>query len=69
MEKPFKGEHPGLSVFYKEGNDLFHTYSTYARGLDGLLVSNQLLDLTPLGRQDVPWKRHDEYDAKDLKSH
>lgn len=68
MEKPFKGEHPGLSVFYKEGTDLFHTYSTYARGLDGLLVSNQLLDFTPLGRQDVPWKRHDEYDAKDLKS-
>ncbi|KAH8793048.1 hypothetical protein F5882DRAFT_459799 [Hyaloscypha sp. PMI_1271] len=68
MEKPFKGEHPGLSVFYKEGNDLFHTYSTYARGLDGLLVTNQLLDLTPLGRQDVPWKRHDEYDSKDLKS-
>jgi predicted dithiol-disulfide oxidoreductase (DUF899 family) len=70
MEKPFKGEHPGLSVFYKEDNNLFHTYSTYARGLDALLVSNHLLDLTPLGRQTgIPWKRHDEYDAKDLKSH
>jgi len=64
MEKPFKGEHTGLSVFYKQGNNLFHTYSTYARGLDGLLVTNHLLDLTPLGRQDVNWKRHDEYESK-----
>jgi predicted dithiol-disulfide oxidoreductase (DUF899 family) len=64
MEKPFKGEHPGLSVFYREGNDLFHTYSTYARGLDGVLVTNSLLDLTPLGRQDVRWKRKDEYETE-----
>jgi predicted dithiol-disulfide oxidoreductase (DUF899 family) len=63
MEKPIKGEHPGLSVFYKEGNDLFHTYSTYARGLDGILVTNSLLDLTTLGRQKVNWKRHDEYET------
>ena len=64
MEKPFMGEHPGLSVFYREGNDLFHTYSTYARGLDGVLVTNSLLDLTPLGRQDVRWKRKDEYETE-----
>ncbi|KAE9379201.1 DUF899-domain-containing protein [Stipitochalara longipes BDJ] len=69
LEEPTKGEHPGLSVFYKEGNDIFHTYSTYARGLDSLLVTYHLLDLTPLGRVDIPQKRHDEYDAKDLKGH
>jgi predicted dithiol-disulfide oxidoreductase (DUF899 family) len=40
------------------------TYSTYARGLDCLLVTNHLLDLTPLGRQKINWKRHDEYEAE-----
>jgi len=66
MEKPTKGEHAGLSVFYMEGNDLFHTYSTYARGLDSLLVTYHLLDLTPLGRMEFAPKRHDEYSAEDL---
>jgi predicted dithiol-disulfide oxidoreductase (DUF899 family) len=63
-DPPVKGERPGLSVFLKEGGALFHTYSTYARGLDGLLVTNKLLDVTPLGRQDkgVYWKLHDEYE-------
>ncbi|RDL40744.1 Uncharacterized protein BP5553_00723 [Venustampulla echinocandica] len=60
-----KGEAPGLSVFFKEGDDIFHTYSTYERGLDILLGTHTLLDLTPLGRQDengpVDWKLHDEY--------
>jgi predicted dithiol-disulfide oxidoreductase (DUF899 family) len=64
MEKPYKGELPGLSVFYKEGEDLFHTYSTYARGLDGILVTHQLLDMTPIGRQGFDWKRHDEYETE-----
>ena len=60
-----KGDAPGLSVFFKEGNEVFHTYSTYARGLDPLLGTYRLLELTPLGRQDgngSDWKRHDEYD-------
>jgi predicted dithiol-disulfide oxidoreductase (DUF899 family) len=59
-----KGDGPGLSIFLKEGNEVFHTYSTYSRGLDGLLVTYKLLELTPLGRQDEDngeWKRHDEY--------
>ena len=62
-----KGEGPGLSVFFKEGDDIFHTYSTFARGLDTLLVTHRLLDLTPLGRQEdggMNWKFHDEYDTQ-----
>jgi predicted dithiol-disulfide oxidoreductase (DUF899 family) len=61
-------ELPGLSVFYKDENgDLFHTYSTYARGLDILVGAYNLLDLTPDGRDENPdstmdWvRRHDEY--------
>lgn len=60
-----KGEMPGLSVFWKDGDEVFHTYSTYARGLDNLLVTYRLLDMTPLGRQDDKmgeWKLHDEYE-------
>ncbi len=45
-------ELPGLSVFLREGDQVFHTYSTYARGLDILLFTLNYLDLTPLGRQD-----------------
>jgi predicted dithiol-disulfide oxidoreductase (DUF899 family) len=48
-----KGEMPGLSVFFKKDGEIYHTYSSYARGLDKLLVTLQLLDMTPLGRQDV----------------
>jgi predicted dithiol-disulfide oxidoreductase (DUF899 family) len=58
-----KGEGPGMSVFFKEGDEIFHTYSTYGRGLDTLLVTNRMLDITPLGRQDdIELKYHDEYD-------
>lgn len=52
-EHPFiKGELPGLSVFFRIGDDLFHTYSVYARGAEGLTDSYSLLDLTPYGRQE-----------------
>ncbi|HEV2045358.1 MAG TPA: thioredoxin family protein [Chthoniobacterales bacterium] len=61
-------ELPGLSVFYKdETGDVFHTYSTYARGLDYLIGTYNFLDLTPKGRDENPdstmdWvQRHDEY--------
>ena len=61
-------EMPGLSVFYKDENgDIFHTYSTYARGLDMLVGTYNLLDLVPKGRNENPdstmdWvRRHDEY--------
>ncbi|KAI9646194.1 hypothetical protein NHQ30_005634 [Ciborinia camelliae] len=68
LKEDDKGEEPGLSVFWNDGDEIFHTYSTYARGLDGLLGTYRLLDMTPLGRQDDiigGWKLHDEYeDAK-----
>ncbi|KAH9222841.1 hypothetical protein DL95DRAFT_518372 [Leptodontidium sp. 2 PMI_412] len=67
---PAKGERPGMSVFFKESNEVFHTYSTYARGLDFLLPTYGLLDLTPLGRQETKmnfWKLHDQYTEEDIK--
>ena len=65
-------EAPGLSVFYRPDPDvpdqIVHTYSTYARGLDPMNAAYQLLDLTPLGRDegDLPYpmawiRHHDEY--------
>src|SRR4030095_6357762 len=46
-------EMPGLSVFYKDENDdVFHTYSTYARGLDGLVGTYNFLALVQTGRDD-----------------
>jgi predicted dithiol-disulfide oxidoreductase (DUF899 family) len=66
-----RGELPGLSVFLREGEHIFHTYSTYSRGLDQFINTYNYLDLTPLGRgadDEVPypmaWLRyHDKYDA------
>ena len=61
-------ELPGVSVFIREGDTVFHSYSTYSRGLDMLNGAYQFLDLTPLGRQeeDLDWpmawlKRRDVY--------
>ncbi|AYL35502.1 DUF899 domain-containing protein [Streptomyces fungicidicus] len=45
-------ERPGLSCFLRDGDRVFHTYSTYERGLDGLGSTTSLLDLTALGRQE-----------------
>ena len=45
------GEHHGISVFLREGDQVFHTYSTYARGVELLVPVLHYLDLTPLGRQ------------------
>lgn len=63
-------ELPGLSAFIKDGDAVFHTYSTYARGLDIIVGTYNMLDLAPKGRDEeaLPWsmawvKRHDEYDA------
>jgi predicted dithiol-disulfide oxidoreductase (DUF899 family) len=47
-----KGELPGLSVYFRDGDSVFHTYSAYGRGLDPLLNTYNYLDLTPLGRQE-----------------
>jgi predicted dithiol-disulfide oxidoreductase (DUF899 family) len=49
-----EGEWPGFSVFVCNGERLFHTYSSYARGIDSLLNTYKLLDLTLLGRQEAP---------------
>ena len=47
-------ELPGISVFYKDDNgDIFHTYSSYARGGDILLGAYNYLDLTPKGRNET----------------
>ncbi len=68
------GELPGLSVFLRDGETVYHTYTTYGRGLDPFLIVYQLLDATPFGRgegwDDMPdldgqgmgWLRHhDKY--------
>jgi predicted dithiol-disulfide oxidoreductase (DUF899 family) len=51
---PFYGEElPGISVFYRdERGAVFHTYSTFARGLDMMNAAYHYLDLTPLGRHE-----------------
>ncbi len=47
-----QGESHGLSVFFRIGEDVFHTYSTYARGVESLTDAYSLLDMTPYGRQE-----------------
>jgi predicted dithiol-disulfide oxidoreductase (DUF899 family) len=56
-------ERPGLSAFVLEDGVVYHTYSTYARGLDGLWGMYQWLDRAPLGRNETGlwWRRNDEY--------
>jgi predicted dithiol-disulfide oxidoreductase (DUF899 family) len=56
-------ERPGMSAFALQDGVVYHTYSTYARGLDGLWAMYQWLDRTPKGRNEtgVWWRRHDEY--------
>ena len=62
-------ELPGASVFSRRHGEIFHSYSTYARGLDPLIGTYQWLDLTPKGRDEedfafsMSWVRyHDRYD-------
>jgi predicted dithiol-disulfide oxidoreductase (DUF899 family) len=45
-------EWPGFSVFFRIGDEVFHTYSAYGRGVENLTDSNRLLDITPYGRQE-----------------
>jgi predicted dithiol-disulfide oxidoreductase (DUF899 family) len=47
-----KGEGPGLSVFFRIGSDLYHTYSAFARGTERVTDAYSLLDITPYGRQE-----------------
>ena len=59
-------ERPGMSAFVLEDGVVYHAYSTYARGLDGLWGMYQWLDRAPKGRNEtrVWWRRHDEYDKR-----
>ncbi|KAK2616761.1 hypothetical protein QQS21_000373 [Conoideocrella luteorostrata] len=50
-KKWWTGDVPGFSVFYRRGADVFHTYSTFERGAEGVMPTLHLLDLTPLGRR------------------
>ncbi|MGH8496121.1 MAG: DUF899 domain-containing protein [Gammaproteobacteria bacterium] len=75
-----EGETFGLSVFLRDGNDVYRTYFTAGRGVEALGSNWTFLDLTPLGRQedweDSPegrpqtlpyewWRRHDEYEGRE----
>jgi predicted dithiol-disulfide oxidoreductase (DUF899 family) len=77
------GETFGLSVFLRDGEDIFRTYFTNSRGVEMLGTTWSFLDLTPFGRQetweDSPenwpqtapyrwWRRHDEYEAPAMHS-
>ena len=59
-------ERPGVSAFALEDGVVYHTYSTYARGLDNLWGMYQWLDRAPLGRNEtgIWWRHHDRYDAR-----
>ncbi len=59
-------ERPGMSAFALEDGVVYHTYSAYARGLDGLWGAYQWLDRAPKGRneQDFWWRHHDKYDGR-----
>ncbi len=59
----FLRELPGVSAFALEDGVVYHTYSAYARGLDGLWGMYQWLDRAPKGRNEegIWWRRHDEY--------
>jgi len=66
-----KGELPGLSVFFQDSGSIYHSYSTYQRGLDLFLNMYNFLDQTPLGRHEEDalgqsWIRHhDRYGGVD----
>jgi predicted dithiol-disulfide oxidoreductase (DUF899 family) len=78
MEVTGSVEGHGVSVFLRDGSEVFHTYSSYARGGEVLIGTYTYLDLTPLGRQEdweqpagrsdgppMSWvRRHDEYDGQ-----
>jgi predicted dithiol-disulfide oxidoreductase (DUF899 family) len=61
----YRRDRPGVSAFVREDGVVYHTYSAYARGLDGLWGMHQWLDRAPKGRNEAGtgpwWRRHDEY--------
>ena len=56
---------PGMSAFALDDGIVYHTYSTYARGVEQLMGTYRYLDLAPLGRNETGywWRRHDAYDT------
>jgi predicted dithiol-disulfide oxidoreductase (DUF899 family) len=58
-------ERPGLSAFVLEDGVVYHTYSAFSRGVDGIWGMYQWLDRAPKGRNEtgIWWRRHDEYEA------
>jgi predicted dithiol-disulfide oxidoreductase (DUF899 family) len=59
----FTRDRPGMSAFVRDDGVVYHTYSAYARGLDGLWGMYQWLDRAPMGRNEAGYwlRRHDEY--------
>lgn len=59
----YRQEGPGMSAFVLDDGVVYHTYSAYGRGIDGLWGMYQWLDRAPLGRNEngAWWRRHDEY--------
>jgi len=62
-EATYSRERPGVSAFVLEDGAIYHAYSAYSRGVDGLWGMYQWLDRAPKGRNEsgVWWRRHDEY--------
>jgi predicted dithiol-disulfide oxidoreductase (DUF899 family) len=62
----YRQEGPGVSAFALQDGVVYHTYSTYERGVDGLWSMYQWLDRAPLGRNETGfwWRRHDEYEGQ-----
>ena len=60
-----QGEQPGVSVFLRDGDRIFHTYSAYGRGLDVLIATHHYLDLTPFGRGEG-WDGMPDVDGKGM---
>ena len=61
--RTYARERPGMSAFALENGVIYHTYSTYARGLDGLWGMYQWLDRAPRGRNEAGYwlSHHDRY--------
>jgi predicted dithiol-disulfide oxidoreductase (DUF899 family) len=52
-DEDLRGDWPGASIFFRNDDEVFHTYSAYARGLDHTAVGYPFLDMTPFGRQEA----------------
>jgi predicted dithiol-disulfide oxidoreductase (DUF899 family) len=72
MWAKYKRETPGMSAFVLEDGVVYHTYSTYSRGLDSLWGMYQWLDRAPKGRNEeesgIWWRHRDEYESSDQKT-